>query len=390
MTRPTVAVVAPFYPPHIGGAERYAERIAHELRDSPDLEPVVITAAPGRRTEVETRDGVVVVRLARWFTVSNTPVNPLWWWNIRRILRRYRVAVINTHAPVAFLADVATLVAGRRPVVQTYHAGSMVKHTGHLDRLISGYEKHLLPRVFRRADVLVAVSPTSLAHAVPGSLVIPPGVDTTVFTPAHHPWGDTLLYVGRIDRSSAWKGVDVLIRAFAVVVRQHPRALLRIVGVGDALDDHRKLAESLGVADHVEFAGLLAVEDLVDAYQRARTVILPSRTESESFGMALVEAMACARPVIGSRVGGIPTVIDEGRTGLLVPPGDAGSLAEACLRLLTDDEMCARLGMAGRHHVEHAYAWPGLVDRYLDTFRGLLPGAAAATSRRVRAGSRPT
>jgi glycosyltransferase involved in cell wall biosynthesis len=372
VTRRTVAVVTPFYPPRVGGVERYAERIASELRDSPDLRPVVIPSAPGRRGEVQIRDGVEVVRLPRLVTVSNTPMNPLWLLQLHRVLRRHRVELVNTHAPVPFLADLAALVAGRRPLVATYHSGSMVKHSGALDPLIRLYEAHLLTRTFRRADNVVAVSRTALGHDVPGARVITPGVDTDTFTPAGQPCGTTLLYVGRIERASAWKGIDVLLRAFALVVAQEPRARLRLVGSGDAVEDQRALARSLGIADRVEFTGTLAMKDLVGAYQHARALVLPSLTESESFGMTLVEAMACGRPVVGSDIGGIPTVVDDGDTGLLVPPGDVSALARACLRVLGDDELCAHLGAAGRRRAETTYAWPALTDDYLTLFRSLL------------------
>jgi glycosyltransferase involved in cell wall biosynthesis len=370
--RRTVAVVTPFYPPKIGGVEKYAERIAQEISKSPDLRPVVITSHPRRRMEVEFRDGVEVVRLPTWFTLSNTPVNPLWFWSVRRLLRRYRVDVVNTHAPVPFLADVATFVAGGRPVVQTYHSGSMVKNTGRLDWLITLYENHVLSWLFRRADVLVAVSPVSLAHNVPGARIITPGVDVDAFTPSSHRWGNTLLYVGRIDRTSGWKGVDVLLRAFARLMNDVPDARLRLVGSGDAVEEQRELARSLSITDQVEFTGELTGQALVDAYSRARAVVLPSLTEAESFGMTLIEAMACERPVIGSAVGGIPCVIDDGQNGLLVPPGDAEALAAACRRLLADDDLCARLASNGRRTVETRYAWPELLANYLNVFRSLL------------------
>jgi glycosyltransferase involved in cell wall biosynthesis len=371
--RRTVAVVTPYYPPKTGGVESYAEHVAQAIRSSPDLRPVVITSHSQGRTEVEFRDGVEVVRLPAWFTLSNTPVNPLWFWSVRRLLTRYQVDVVNTHAPVPFLADVATFVAGHRPVVQTYHSGSMVKNTGHLDWLIGCYEKHVLSRLFQRADVLVAVSPSALAHGVPRARVITPGVDVEAFTPSPHPWGSTLLYVGRIERNSAWKGVPVLLRAFARLVTDIPNARLRLVGAGDAVEEQRELARSLGITDKVEFSGELTGQALVEAYSRARAVVLPSLTAAESFGMTLIEAMACARPVIGSSVGGIPHVIHNEENGLLVPPGDAEALAAGCRRLLTDDDLCARLASNGRRIVETRYAWPGLLADYLDVFRSLLP-----------------
>ncbi|MFJ8043014.1 glycosyltransferase family 4 protein [Kitasatospora sp. NPDC096147] len=375
-TRRTVAVVAPYYPPKVGGVEHYAARIAAALAAAPDLEPVVITTRPsGLRTTVTTEQGVRVVRLGAWLKLSNTPLSPLWPFQLRRWLRRTGAELVNAHAPVPGLPDLAVAVCGRRPAVLTYHAGSMHKGepgSGLADRLIGGYERAVLPRVFRRAKALVAVSPVSLAAGQPHAVQITPGVDTARFTPGPPASGRprTLLYVGRMDRTSAWKGVDVLVEAFARLA-DLPDARLRLVGGGDAVPELLALAGRLGVAERVEAVGELTGEQLVSEVRGAAVLALPSRTEAESFGMALVEAMACATPVVGSAVGGIPHVVTEGETGLLVAPGDAGALAAACRRLLTDGELADRLGAAGRREVERRYAWDGLTERYLELFRSL-------------------
>lgn len=372
----TVAVVAPYYPPKIGGVENYAARIAAALAEAPDLEPVVITTRlSGLRTTVGTEQGVRVIRLGAWLRLSNTPLSPLWPFQLRRWLRRTGAQVVNAHAPVPGLADLAVAVSGRRPAVLTYHAGSMHKGepgSGAADRLIGGYERAVLPRVFRRARALVAVSPVSLAAGHPHAVQITPGVDTGRFTPglpaSQRP--RTLVYVGRMDRSSAWKGVDVLIGALAELA-DLPEVRLRLVGGGDAVPELLAQAGRLGVAERVEAMGELTGDQLVEAVRGAAVLALPSRTEAESFGMALVEAMACGTPVVGSAVGGIPYVVTDGETGLLVPPGDVAALAAACRRLLTDDELADRLGAAGRRHVERHYGWDGLMRRYLELFRSL-------------------
>ena len=173
----------------------------------------------------------------------------------------------------------------------------------------------------------MAVSPPVrdgvIADAGIAASIITPGVDEDFFRPLppRQAGAPTVLFVGRLERSSAWKGVDRLIRAFRLVLDQLPEARLRIVGEGDALDDHRRLAAELGLAANVDFTGALDRSALVDVYNQASVVVLPSLTEAESFGMTLIEAMACAKPVIGSRIGGIPYVIDDGVDGFLVEPG---------------------------------------------------------------------
>jgi glycosyltransferase involved in cell wall biosynthesis len=373
----TVAIVAPHYPPRIGGVERYAARIAGALAHEPDLRPVVLTTGDTRiRTRVATQDGVQVVRLGCWFRLSNTPLNPLWPFQVRRWLRKLDADVVNAHAPVPGLGDIAIAVSGRRPTVLTYHSGSMHKggaDTGLADRIIGLYERRVLPRVFGRADVLVPVSPVALAADRPGAIQITPGVDVDRFTPgppaSQRP--RDLLYVGRIDRTSAWKGIDVLIRALALL-GDLPGVRLRLVGDGDALPDHLGLAARLGVADRVQSAGALDGADLVEAVRSAAVLVLPSLTDAEAFGMVLLEAMACATPVVASSVGGPAFVLADGESGLLVPPGDPEALAKACRGLLEDPELADRTGAAGRRRAERHFAWPELTGRYADLFRTLM------------------
>ena len=370
----TVAVVAPNYWPKIGGAENYARRIAHAVAADPAMRAVVITASPsGWRTSVGFDGDVPVIRLGTWtHRLVNAPLSLLWPLQLRRWLRRLGVDIVNAHAPVPGLGDLAVLLSGRRPAVMTYHAGSMIKGHRYRDRLLGLYERHVLPRVFSRARALVAVSPTSLASGRPGAVEITPGVDVEQFTPglpaSTRP--RTIVYVGRMDRASSWKGVDVLLRGFAALT-DTPEARLKLVGHGNALPDHTALAEQLGIADRVEFTGALTGGALVAALQGAAVLALPSLTEAECHPMAVIEAMACGTPVVGSDVGGIPCVVVPGVTGLLFPPRNADALAAACRRLLQDGALADRMGAAGRRRAVERYAWPSLTDRYLELFRSL-------------------
>ena len=248
MSRPVrVAEVTPHYPPSVGGLERYTHRVAQALRDDPGFEVVVITTGTGRRTETTVEDGITVVRLAPWFTLSNSPVSGWWPVQLRRLLREHRIDVVHAHAPTPYLADVACYVAGSRPVVLTYHAGSLVKGVGGaVDALLRTYERHVLPRVVARADRVLAVSEVCLPGVADRELV-PPGVDTDVFVPGSDPTGPTVptvLYAGRMQRSSRWKGVQVLVEAFAALGREVPDARLVLVGDGDDVPHLREQAAS--------------------------------------------------------------------------------------------------------------------------------------------------
>ena len=127
--------------------------------------------------------------------------------------------------------------------------------------------------------------------------------------------------------------------------------------------------------------GQVSHRDLPRYYQRAGVTVLPSLTESESFGMTLVEAMASGCPVVGSDVGGIPFVIRDKVDGLLVPPGDAKALADALAAVLTDPARAADLGAAGREAAQARWDWSRQEDR---TIR-VLDEAARPGRRKVRA-----
>ena len=372
----TVAFVTAYYPPHMGGVENYVARVAGALAQVDDLEPVVITTRDsGWRTTVDVEGGVKVVRLRAWLKVSNSPISPLWPVQVRRWLRKTGAQVVNAHAPVPGLADVAVAVSGRRRTVLTYHAGTMrkgVPGTAIADRVIARYEKHVLPRLFKAVDVPVPVGPSSLAAAVPGAVLITPGVDIERFTPG--PPASTrprdIVYVGRMDKTSAWKGVDVLLRAFALL-GDLPEVRLRLVGSGDALPGYLELARELGVADRVEAVGALGGNALVEAMQQAAVMVLASTTDAECAGTVLMEGMACATPIVASDVGSLAYVVRDGVAGTIVEPSNPEALAKACRTVLGDGELADRMGAAGRERAVGEFAWPLLIERYISLFRSI-------------------
>lgn len=323
-------MLSPRFAPDPGGVEQYAAWVARTLRAAGHDVTVITTGRS--RTAPTTYDGIPVIRLRTWITLSNTPLNPLWAWQLRRLLRRLDVDVVNAHAPVPGLADLAAFTSPV-PVVLTYHAGSLVKGSP-VDPLLRAYERLVLPRVFARCRELVAVSPVSLAHATGRAHLVPPGVDLDLFRPSDEPRERRVLYVGRIERTSRWKGLHVLVDALPRLRALAPEVRLTVVGHGDDVETLQKRAANLGVADLVEWVGHVDHAELPAYYRRAGVTVLPSLTEAESFGMTLAEAIACGCPVVGSDVGGIPYVVRDGVDGRLVPPGDPVALAEALADVL--------------------------------------------------------
>lgn len=381
-----VALVTPRFPPAVGGVERYVAWLAEALLRA-GHEPTVITSGTTRRTVRGEHPGpagrtVPVIRLGTWATVSNTPLSPAWPWQLRGLLRELQPEVVNAHAPVPGLADLAAFTS-TAPVVLTYHAGSLVKGGHRADPLLRVYERRVLPRVFARCAALVSVSPVALTHHGGHSTLVPPGVDVERFVPPRDglPRETRVLYAGRVERTSRWKGLQVLVEALPALRRAVPTVRLSVVGSGDDVVPLQKRAAELGVADVIDWHGEIPHDELPAHYQRAGVTVLPSLTEAESFGMTLVEAMASGCPVVGSRVGGIPFVVREGVDGLLVPPADAQQLARALAEVLTDPVRARELGAAGREAAEQRWSWAHQEQRMLQVLTDAARGTGEGSPR---------
>jgi colanic acid/amylovoran biosynthesis glycosyltransferase len=164
---------------------------------------------------------------------------------------------------------------------------------------------------------------------------------------APRPDGDLrLLTVGRLERE---KGHAILLEAVSLLQQRHVPVVLEVVGDGSRLDSLRRQAESLGISDRVTFAGPVGQDRIQDRYRAADAFCLPSL--GEGIPVVLMEALASGLPVIASNTMGIPELIEDGATGLLVSPGRHEDLAAAIERLARDRSLGGRLGAAGRERV---------------------------------------
>ncbi len=155
----------------------------------------------------------------------------------------------------------------------------------------------------------------------------------------------TILFVGALDSPHYFKGVDVLLKAFALMERKNAR--LVIVGDGDMKPAYQTLAKTLGISGKVDFAGFVSDEDLPHFYNACNVSVLPSIDSSEAFGIALVEAMACGKPVIATRLPGVRTVVRDEENGLLCEPSNAYDLAEKMSKILGNEKKAVAFGKRG-------------------------------------------
>lgn len=377
MRLPHITVVAPYFYPRIGGVEYYAYNIARQFKESGKYTVSIVTSNDvGKGYKKGVVDGMTIHYLPIWKRISNTPIGLMWYFWFKRIFKSEAPDIIHMHSPVIFMADVAVFAANRRtPIVLTYHAGSMKKGKWPIDFIIGIYEKIFLPRLMERVSAIAVVSLAyagrSFTHFKEKISLIPPGVDMSRFIATPLPKTASVLYVGRIEHSSRWKGITPLLKAFSIVQKEIPEATLTLVGDGDALEYYKNETVRQGLRWSVSFVGVKTGEDLASYYQQTKIVVLPSTSSAESFGMTLIEGMASGRPVIGSQIGGIPEVIIDNITGLLVEANNPEALAGAIVRVLKDTLLAERYGDAGVKRARE-FTWKIQADKYEKLFQQLL------------------
>jgi glycosyltransferase involved in cell wall biosynthesis len=359
-----ILFITPHFPPSLGGVENYVFNIALGLKQMDNSEVVVVTSnAKSKAQTIEEYSGIKVYRLPIMIRVSNTPINPLWYFSLKRIIREERPDIINSHQPVMFIGDMAAFLAGKIPFVLTYHAGTMKKNKFPIDIIIFLYERFLLPHTAKKATKIICASNfvrnTLLEKYAFKCTVIHPGVDTSLYKPNLEVKREenTILFVAGRKNMYKMKGLHYLIDALNFL----PEINLRIVG------------EKVDFADkRIVSAGIKRGKDLVEEMQKASVVVLPSLAEFESYGMVLTEAMACQTPVIGTNMGGIPEVIREGINGFIVPTNDSNALRLAILKILEDKELATRMGHAGAAKVREQLTWDTRVALTKEVFEACL------------------
>ena len=382
MSRPSVLMVCYQYAPAAdGGAERQAQRLAEALASRGTTVGVVtrrVRGAPSR----ERMAGVDLHRIwavsrKGWVSLTFLPSLALFLllhgrrydiWHVHQAYYHYLVAVV-----------VARLL-GRRCVVKAAASGPF----GDIARLRVSKFGGLVMRAMPSADAVVSLNRELSAELEQAGVarartrVIRNGVDLAAFKPATAAERATarrslglpadavaVAFVGRVAEE---KGVDVLLEAWRRV--EHAdlvgQGRLLLAGDGERAPKFRELARS-GLQRAVFLGRVADVRSLLGAVD---IMVLPSR--SEGLSNAVLEAMAMAVPILATRIGGLEEQVEDGVTGVLVPPGDADALARALQRLMGDAALQRRMGERGRAAVEQSFAFAGTVDAYQQLYQELI------------------
>lgn len=381
-----ILVVAPYYYPHTGGTENYIHNIAKGLRDTYKCDMTVVTTLNKGNKAEEYIQGIKIIRMPCWFKVSNTPINPLWILYMWKIFRSEDPDIINAHTPVPIISDIACIIAFilRKKFILTYHNDIVAK--GYIFTiLIRLYYKTFGYLLLKCADRIIVTSAYYMKKS--GRLnaysekisIVSPGVDTVFFSDKNtnskivekFKGTKNILFVGQLDKTHNHKGLDYLLKAFRFIREKVKNYRLIIVGTGDMNDEYRKKAKEFVISDSVIFTGFVSNTELPSYYSASDILVLPSVSDAEGFGMVILEAAALGKPAIGTRIGGIPSVIQDGKTGYLVPPRDEKALARKIIQLLSNPNTVQKFGENAYKMIQNSYTWDKKVKDTYGIFRGL-------------------
>jgi phosphatidylinositol alpha-mannosyltransferase len=365
-----IALVSPYdfaYPGgvvnHISCLEQQFTRMGHEVKIIAPASKAVHTLGD-RFIRIGTPRPIPVSGSIARVTVSVRLES-----QIKEVFEREKFDICHLHEPLMPTLCTTTLRLKLTPMVGTFHAsGGKPWYT-----LCSPVGKWYLDRWFRKLDGRIAVSKTALGYVssyFPADYtIIPNGIDVEHFN--HHVspldiFRDgklNILFVGRMEKR---KGFDYLVKAYKQAKREIPNCRLIAVGPGVRLRKKYEKQVRMSDLDDVVFTGYVAYSDLPRYYKTADIVCFPA-TGRESFGIVLLEAMAVGKPIIASAIDGYASVLTHAAEGLLVPPRNAGKLAEALVTLMNDKLLREQMGSRGRPKALE-YDWAHLARRVLDFY----------------------
>jgi len=403
-----IAQVVCTFPPYPGGIGNVAfynslelARLGHDVFVFTSKQPFFTPPVNGLHGGYEEGSLLKIKRLLPLFHYGNAAFLPQLFWQLNGFDKlTTSFDIIHLHYPFFGGAEVIwlkKLLNKKTKLVITYHMD--VVGRGLLGCFFRFHNKFLMPRIIESADKVIV---TSFDYAENSNLApflkkrkekfteIPCGVLINYFKPREKSQelllkynlrkeDKIILFVGNLDRAHYFKGVDYLLRAFALLQKrlgveqirqkQGGRIRLLVVGAGELLPGYQKLARDLGIENKVIFTGFIPNGELAKHYNLADIFVLPSIDKSEAFSLVVLEAASSGKPVIASNLAGVRSVVKEGETGLLVEPRNEGDLAKIISFLLGEEELRRRMGEAGRRMVEEKYSWEKIGKRLEEVYR---------------------
>lgn len=376
-----IAQVVCHLPPDAGGigmvAHSYADQLTERGYD-------VTVFVPRSKKDISANKSYAVVALFPWFKIGLGAFLPqllYWLWNFD---------IVHLHYPLlgsTFIVALLKKIRGDKlKLIITYHMD--VNLSGWRKIYESIFKKFSLPFLLRVADKIIVSSEDYIENShiqsyyfanIKKFVEIPFGVPRFYKPMPKDPellkkYGFSsediiILFVGGLDIAHYFKGVNYLIKAISIINNSRIKAL--IVGAGNLQKEYQRLARELGLENQIQFTGYVDKELIVQYYNLGDFLVLPSINSSEAFGIVLIEAMACGKPVIASNLKGVRAVVDSGVNGLLIEPKNSRDLAEKINYLCANPDVVQKFSEECLKTVEKKYRWSVITEKLAALYQSL-------------------
>lgn len=289
---------------------------------------------------------------------------------LKKIIKHFQPDILHAHYATSY--GLVGALSGFHPFIISSWGTDVMKFP---DKNFMA--KSILKYNFKHADLLCATSHTIsnyIAKISPKEVkVIPFGIDAETFKPkkVQSLFEEEDYVIGTIKPLEKLYNQDVLIDAFALIKAKYPKTKLLIVGSGSVADKLKEQAKNLNLENDIRFTGRVPFSEVSNYYNMMK--IMVNISEYESFGVSVVEAMACALPVVVTNVGGLKEVVSSDRVGLKVENATAEETATAIEKLMNDQALYADISKNARQHVLEHYEWQSNLRSMIELYQGLIP-----------------
>ncbi|MFT5923479.1 MAG: phosphatidylinositol alpha-1,6-mannosyltransferase [Paraglaciecola sp.] len=373
-----VLVLTENFPPMSGGSGRWFWELYSRL---PKEQYLILADDIQGAAEFDNTHQLNILRMplksTEWGIKSVSGLRFYWrvFWKIRKIINQHHITHIHCGRVIheGVIAWLLKLMTGTSYLCFVHGEDVETAAT-------SGEHNMMVKQVCKHADRLICNSHNSanivkrLNYAGDAKInVLHPGVDASLFVPSadDEEFKHKMAWQGRkviitVGRLQARKGQDMMIRVTHILKQQFPEILYAIIGRGECIESLKALSAELNLNDHVQFLTDVSDAQMIQCYQQSDMFILPNRTignDIEGFGMVLVEAQACGKPVIAGNSGGTKETMIVDQSGYVIDCTDAQLISSTITKLLANPEHSAQMGNIGRKHVESELDWQAHVQK---------------------------
>jgi glycosyltransferase involved in cell wall biosynthesis len=364
-TKRKIVILSLVYEPFWSGAEKMVKEIAEFLNKKYDIY-IITMRLDNSYSQNEQKNGYTIVRVGNGVSLLNKLLFPVFSLiKIRQFKPDIVHGIMESYAGGALVLCKYFFPKAKR--ILTLQSGDLDDAKKQSKFLIKIFFKiiHFAPHKITAISNFLAKRAINLGVKKENVFVIPNGVDLSRFSKSEEKIKDRVVYVGRL----SWeKGLNYLIEAWVSVIKAVPSAKLVIIGEGKEREAIKKMIKELKITDSVILTGNLAYEKVPSEIKRSEIFVCPSL--AEGLGIVFIEAQACGVPPIGTRVGGIPDVIQDGENGLLIEPKNSDQIRDAILKLLNDKELAKRLGERGLETCKR-FEWKKILEEIDEIYQDI-------------------